>query len=335
MRKILIIIVLFLVCFEINASIVVMDADSGRILYEKDKDKKMLIASTTKIMTSVVALENESLNKQITIKDEIDKMYGSMTYIKKGEKFTLNDLLHGLMLRSGNDTAMSIASNVKDYDTFIKLMNLKAYSLDMKNTQFNNPHGLDEETQNISTAYDMSLLMRYAIKNKNFINITSTRKYKTGSYIWHNKNDLLSMYKYTTSGKIGYTTKSGPVFVSSATKENKTIVITSIKENDKFDLHKNLYIKYFNEYKRYQILDKNTISYKLKKEKNTHYYIKNDFYMLLKPNEIKNVNIKIDINNLLIHIYLKEELIHSERIYKIEYDTKSTKFNKILSFFKK
>lgn len=319
----------------INASIVVMDADSGRVLYSKDKDKKMLIASTTKIMTTIIALENESLNRKITISKEIDKMYGSMTYIKKNEIFTLNDLLHGLMLRSGNDAAMSIASNIKNYETFIKLMNLKAYSLDMGNTEFNNPHGLDEETQNISTAYDMSLLMKYAIKNKNFLQITSTKKYKVGNYIWHNKNDLLSMYKYTISGKIGYTTKSGPVFVSSARKENKTLIITTIKENDKFNLHKNLYIKYFDEYKRYQILDKNTISYKIKKDKDTHYYIKNDFYMLLKPNELKDLKVKIDINNLLIHIYLKGELIHTERIYSIKYESKVSKLNKILSFFKK
>ena len=169
-------------------------------------------------MTAIVALENAELTDEYTVSDEIDKVNGSMIYSKKGEKFTLNDLLHGLLLRSGNDAAMTIASNVMKYDDFIREMNQKAFILGMYDTTFENPHGLNDDTKNYSTANDLAILMKYAIKNKEFIKISQTRKYKVKDYIWHNKNELLSKYKYAISGKIGFTKSSRPVFVSSAKK---------------------------------------------------------------------------------------------------------------------
>ena len=183
MKKILIII-LFLVCYKVNASVIVMDASSGRVLYGNNINERKLIASTTKIMTSIIALENGNLNDIYVVGDEIDQVNGSMIYIKKGEKFTLKDLLMGLMLQSGNDAAMVIANNVINYDDFIFEMNIKAFKLGMYNTTFENPHGLNDDTSNYSTAYDMALLMRYAIKNKDFINITNTKKYSVNNYIW-------------------------------------------------------------------------------------------------------------------------------------------------------
>ena len=170
MRKLILFFLIFLFALEtINASIVVMDADSNRVLYSKSANDKKLIASTTKIMTAIVALENTSLDKRIKVGKEIYNAYGSMTYIKEGEEFSLKDLLSGLMLQSGNDAALTIANNTLGYDKFINEMNLKAYKLGMYNTTFENPHGLNDETKNYSTAYDMSLLMNYAIRNKDFI----------------------------------------------------------------------------------------------------------------------------------------------------------------------
>lgn len=335
MRKI-IIIVLFFICINVKASIVVMDADSGRVLYSKDADKRMLIASTTKVMTAIIALENASLNEKYTVGDEIQKVNGSMIYSKVGEKFTLNDLLHGLLLRSGNDAAMTIASNVMKYDDFIREMNQKAFVLGMYNTTFENPHGLNDDTKNYSTARDLAILMKYAIKNKDFLKISQTPKYKVYNYIWHNKNELLSKYKYTISGKIGYTKKSGPVFVSSAKKDGKTIVITSINEGDKFELHKKLYEETFSKYKKYKILDTKNISNKIKFENNNHYYIKNNFYMLLKKDELKKVNIKlIQYNNFkYLNVYFNDKLIHKEKIYEINYKKKTNKIKDILFFWK-
>ena len=335
MKKLLLLILLF-ISINIKASIVVMDADSGRTLYSQDKDKRMLIASTTKVMTAIVALENAKLSDKYTVGDEIDKVNGSMIYSKKGETFTLNDLLYGLLLRSGNDAAMTIASNVMNYDDFIREMNQKAFILGMYNTTYENPHGLNDSTQNYSTANDLAILMKYAIKNTNFVKISQAKKYKIKNYIWYNKNELLSNYRFTISGKIGYTMKSGPVFVSSAKKDGKTLVIASINENDKFELHKRLYENNFKKYKRYKILDSNKISFKIKSKNNDHYYIKNDYYMLLQKDELKNIDIVLseNKNDKNLKVYYDKKLIHTEKIYVLEYKKRNKKLRDILFFWK-
>lgn len=329
MKKILII-VLFFICFKVNASVVVMDASSGRVLYSKDLNKRMLVASTTKIMTGILALEKGNLDQIYKVKDEIDKVEGSSIYLKKGQEITLRDLLYGLMLRSGNDAAMVIANNVSEYEEFIADMNIKAFKLGMNNTTFENPHGLNNDTANYSTAYDLALLMKYALLNEEFIKITSTKKYKN----WYNKNELLTNYKYTISGKIGYTKKSGPVFVSSAKKNNKTLIIVSINESDKFNLHESLYEKYFNLYDKYKILNKYTLSFKVKNSNNDHYYIVNDFDMLLKKEEVDKIKIDIDLNSECIRVILDNKIVHTQKLYKTTYKNKKSKIKQILSFFK-
>ena len=337
MKKIIVfLLIIFLSFANVKASIVVMDADSGRVLYSINMNEKKLIASTTKIMTSIIALENAPLDMKITVGKEIYKAYGSMTYIKEGEVFTLDDLLKGLMLQSGNDAALTIANNVMNYVDFINEMNLKAYKLGMYNTIFENPHGLNDDTKNISTAYDMALLMKYAIKNKDFLRITSTYEHKVGEYIWYNKNKLLRDYKYLISGKIGYTTKSGQVFVSAAKKDNKTLIIVSIDEADKFNLHKKLYEKYFSLYDRYKILDKNTFSFKVKNSSHDHYYIMKDYYMLLSKGEISKLKVKVNINENRnnVEIYLNDNIIHREKLYVLKYKSRVNKIKKILSFWK-
>ena len=335
MKKIILILI-FLFCINVNASIVVMDADSGRILYSKNKNERKLIASTTKIMTTLIALENAKLTDKLKVGNEIRTVDGSMIYVKENEIFTLNDLLHGLILQSENDAAITIASKIMPYNNFIAKMNLKAHKLGMNNTTFENPHGLNDDTKDYSTAEDMSKLMRYAIKNKDFIKITSTKKYKVKNYIWYNKNKLLSEYKYLISGKIGYTKASGQVFVSAAKKGNKTLIISSIDESDKFNLHKNLYEKYFKNYERYKVLDKNTFSFKVKNKNHDHYYIKNDFDMLLTKEELKKIKIKANLskNKNYVNIYLDENLIHSEKLYILKYQSRLKKLKDLLLFFK-
>ncbi len=335
MKKILLVLI-FLLCINVKASIVVMDADSGRILYSKNKSERKLIASTTKIMTTIIALENAKLSDKLKVGKEIQTVNGSMIYVREGKTFTLNDLLHGLMLQSGNDAAMIIASKIMPYDNFIAQMNLKAHKLGMHNSTFENPHGLNDDTKNYSTAEDMSKLMRYAIKNKEFLNITRTKKYKVDNYIWYNKNKLLSDYKYLISGKIGYTKASGQVYVSAAKKDNKTLIIASINESDKFNLHKKLYEKYFDEYERYKVLDKNTFSFKVKNKNHDHYFIKNDFNMLLTKNEIKKLKISVNLNknNNYVDVYLDNNLIHSEKLYILKYQSRLKKVKDLLLFWK-
>ncbi len=348
------IILFLLILIPINiyadtSSYVVMDMDSGRVLSSFNKDEKMLIASTTKIMTAIIAIENMDTSIIIEVGDEIDKVYGSMIYVKKGEMLSLESLLYGLMLRSGNDAAMTIAENTLGYDKFIMAMNNKAKELKMYNTIFENPHGLDDESKNYSTAYDLSLLMKYAMKNPEFVKITNTKKYKVvtnlNTHIWYNKNQLLSSYKYATGGKIGYTKKSGHIFVSAASKDDKNLVVVTIKDTDRFNTHEYLYEKYFDEYDKYQILDKYTFFVNEDYYKKYHLYIKNDFYMLLKKKEIKdllietnlskNKKIKNDTKVGYVSIKLKDKLIHNEPIYASIKESKIKKIKSILFFWKK
>ena len=329
MKKI--VIVLLLLFIKVNASVVVMDADSNRVLYSSNMNERKLIASTTKVMTSLIALDMGSLDDKITIGEEILKVNGSMIYVKQGETFTLNDLLNGLMLQSGNDAAMSIATKY-GYDDFIANMNIKAFKLGMYNTNFENPHGLNDETKNYSTAYDLALLMSYAIKNKDFLKITQAKRYKVDKYIWVNKNKLLSEYKYLISGKIGYTKASGQVYVSSARKNGKTLVIASIDETDKFNLHKRLYEEYFEKYEKYKLLYKYFISFKIDDGENNHYYLKKDINVLLRPDEVKNVRLKIDLNQKCVLVLLNEDVIFKEKLYKISYKKRISRIKELLSF---
>ena len=153
-----------------------MDIDSKRVLYANNIHEKKLIASTTKIMTAIVAIENnKDLNKIITIGEEILTMYGTNIYIEPKEQITIKDLLYGLILRSGNDAAIALATSTsKTEESFVKLMNEKAQELGMKNTIFQNSHGLDDNTKNYSTAYDMALLSSYAYQNKIYREISQS-----------------------------------------------------------------------------------------------------------------------------------------------------------------
>ena len=318
MKKMFIVIVGIILLIPVNVngintsatSAILMDMDSKRILYSKDINNIRSVASISKIMTAIIAIESGRLDEEVVIDDEIDKAYGSGIYIKKGEKLTLRDLVYGLMLRSGNDAALAIANYVsKDTDSFVKLMNEKANKIGMKNTTFNNPSGLDEEKGNYSTAYDMALLMSYAYQNKEFKKITGTKKYtlKTNmnTYVWHNKNKLLNNYKYTTGGKTGYTKIAKRTLVTTASKDNLNLVVVTLNDGNDWDDHKKLFEYGFNNYKSYQILNKD--NFKVDNDiyyKNYKLYINNSFSYPIELTEEDS-----------IVVYLGDKKIHSEDIY--------------------
>ena len=314
---------------ESATSYVLLDQDTNRVLLSKNKDKPMLIASITKIMTFIIALENKNISDLVVVDDSIKESYGSGIYISVGEEITLKDLLYGLMLRSGNDAAIMISTYVSgSVDSFVDLMNQKAKEIGMKNTVFHNPSGLDNNTiGNTSTAYDMALLTSYAMQNKTYREIVKTKKYtaKTNlkTYIWHNKNKLLQ-YDYITGGKTGYTEKAKRTLVSTASKNNLNLVVVTIKDSDDWNTHKSLYEYAFDNYKSYNILNKKTFSI----PKDKYYdslYIKNDVSIILNINETKNVisHIKLEKkkhykNNEKVgtsYIYVGKKLVHKEDIY--------------------
>ena len=336
---------LFIVPFHVLAdsgkSTIVMDADSGRILYQKNIDQKQLIASTTKIMTCIVVLENFNIDSEIIVGDEVNGMYGTNIYIEKGEKIKVKDLLYGLMLRSGNDVAVALAANTLGENEFVNKMNEKSEQLGMKNTVFNNPHGLDDETKNYSTAYDMALLARYAFKNPVYRKIISTRKYVTKSsmksYVWYNRMSLLGNYKYCIGGKNGYTPSAGKSLVSYAQKGDLTLMIISLNDQSIYENHKSLYNRYFLSYKNYKIVESGDMNIN-----GADYNIKNSFIYPLTESELDNVStlIKIEPKSLnqkvgKIEIRLNNNIIGITDIYKktkIKKEKKSL-FEKILNLF--
>ena len=304
-----------------NNSTIVMDVDSGRILYQNNAYEKKLIASTTKIMTFIVAYEyaKDFLDVYVEAGDEVLKMYGTSIYISYHEKMLLRDLLYGLMLRSGNDAAEIIAYFVGgSEEKFVDLMNKKAKFIGMNNTVFNNPHGLDEVTQNYSTAYDMALLSRYANKIDFYRQVTKTKYYKTKTedkaYSWTNRNKMLFTYPYLESGKTGYTPKAGKTFVSSAIKDDLHLTIVSLNDYNYYDTQKILYNEMFNTYKKEILLTKEQFHNDYK-----DLYIKNDLVYPLKRGE--NVDIKIVLNDSLdyageVIVTLKNKEIMREKIYR-------------------
>lgn len=331
-----------------SKSAILMDEDTGRILYSKGIDDKRLIASTTKIMTAVIALESGKLDEKIIVSDEILKAYGSNVYLSVGEEISLKDLVYGLMLRSGNDAAIAISTSVTSVtNEFVKLMNKKALEIGMKNTTFCNPHGLDEKCENISTARDMALLTKYANKIPIYKEIVGTKRYIAKSnlktYDWYNKNKLLSTYKYTTGGKTGFTEKARRTLVTSATKDNLNLIVVTLNDPNDFTTHKNLYEYGFNNYKKYLILSKD--NFELENKYHWDLYIKNDIYYILKESEIEKIKVKYKLNKDskikngeivgTALIYLDNTIIKEENIFiKIKEKEKVSIFKKILNWFK-
>ena len=331
-------------------SAILMDIDSNRILYEENINEVRSVASISKIMTALLAIESGKLDEVVVVGNEIEKSYGSGIYIKVGEKLTLRDLVYGLMLRSGNDAALAIAKYVGGtVEDFVKRMNEKANEIGMNNTTFNNPSGLDQDKGNYSTAYDMAILTSYAMKNEEYKKITGTKKYtlKTNmnTYSWINKNKLLSIYKYTTGGKTGFTEIAKRTLVSTASKDNTNLVVVTLNDGNDWQDHQNLFEYGFSNYSNLKILEKGNITiYNDDYYEDYKLYVKNDFSYLMGANEKdnlifkyeleKNRNIKKDDKIGVLKIYLGDKKIHEEEIFvKIVNNNKKSFFQKIKDWF--
>ena len=308
---------------------VLMDQTTGRILSGKNYNKPMLIASITKIMTCIIAIESNKLDNTVVVDDTILKAYGSGIYIEIGEEITLRDLLYGLMLRSGNDAALMVSKYVGgSVPNFVKMMNDKAIELEMKNTTFVNPSGLDDDGGNYSTAYDMALLTRYAMKNQEYRNIVGTKSYtiKTNkkTYVWKNKNKLLKE-EYITGGKTGYTDKARRTLVSTGSKNNMDLIVVTIRDSDDWNTHKSLYNMAFNKYISYKFLDKNNFKIMGNNYYKGDFYIKNSVYIPVTNNELADISGKVKLNVIdnyktgdMVGYYiisLGRKILYKEKIY--------------------
>ncbi|WP_026673190.1 D-alanyl-D-alanine carboxypeptidase family protein [Alkalihalobacterium bogoriense] len=235
---------------------ILIEQSSGRVLYAKDEHAQLRIASITKIMTAILAIESGMLEETVTVSNNAAGTEGSSLYLKPGEKIKLKDLVYGLMLRSGNDSAVAIAEHVGgSLDGFIYMMNEKAREIGMTRTVFNNPHGLDDHEEHYSTAYDMALLTKYAMENETYREVSSTKSYRAPQEgekwdrIWQNKNRLLTqLYKYSTGGKTGYTKRANRTLVSTATKDDLDLIAVTLNAPSDWHDHMNMFNWAFDSY---------------------------------------------------------------------------------------
>ncbi len=223
-----------------------IDVTSGRILFSQHGDEPLKIASLTKIMTAIVAIEQGRLDDKVSVSVRAAGKEGSSLYLKAGEKMTLRNLLYGMMLRSGNDAAVAIAEHVGgSVEGFAYLMNKKAEELGLANSHFANPHGLDQPDHYMS-ANDLAKLSAYSLSNPEFNKIVETRvkkapnPHESWDYKWVNKNKMLTMYEGADGVKTGYTKQALRTLVSSATRDGQQLAAVTLNDGNDWNDHQAL-----------------------------------------------------------------------------------------------
>lgn len=229
------------------ASAIVMSADSGEIFFEKDAHKKRSMASTTKIMTAVIALESDKTEDVVKVNSKMVAVEGTSMGLKSGDRITLKNLIKGMMLLSGNDSANAIALYLAgSAENFAEMMNEKAKKIGMEETNFVTASGLDDE-EHYTTAYDMALLTSYAMKNPDFRDIVSLSKGQVeyisphAIYTYYNHNKFLSMYEGACGVKTGFTKKSGRCLVTAVERDGNRLICVTLNAGDDWNDHKKIY----------------------------------------------------------------------------------------------
>jgi D-alanyl-D-alanine carboxypeptidase (penicillin-binding protein 5/6) len=332
---------------------VIMDVNSGRILYSKNMDEKLAMASTTKIMTTLVAIESGRLEEKVTVSRKASYTGGSSIYLRQGERHSVKDLLYAIMLRSGNDAAVAVAEHIGgSADGFADLMNQKAQEIGAINTRFANPHGLDV-AGHYTTAHDLALITAYALKNPVFADIVRSKKKtiegppnENWDRVMINKNKMLWQFDGGDGVKTGFTNKAGRCLVSSATRNGMQLVCVVLNCGPMWEDSTALLEYGFKNYSNERVVDKNSIfkvvEVKNGKEKFVAVMPTEDFYLPLKAGERENV--KLSSKNMLtaqaplikgddagkLEVYLDNKLL---RTIKLEY-TESVESNSPFFYLK-
>ncbi len=233
---------------------ILLEASGNHVIYEKNAHVRLPMASTTKIMTAIVAIEYGNPAMQVTVPAAAVGIEGSSIYLYEGEILTLEHLLYALLLESANDAAVAIAiATAGSVAAFVDLMNQKAHSLGLSNTHFVNPHGLDHE-EHYTTASDLASLARYCMQNELFRTIVSTQRMtiplndQEGARLLLNHNRLLRSYEGTIGLKTGFTKRSGRCLVSAAQRDGVTLISVTLNAPDDWDDHRNMYDYGFSQY---------------------------------------------------------------------------------------
>ena len=321
--------------FSPSQSQIVMEKTSGRILSEFNADEKLPMASTTKVITALTVIENFDLNTVITVTEKTANVEGSSVYLKPDDKFTAEDLLYGLMLRSGNDCAETLAVAVAgSIENFCEMMNETAKKYGANNSSFKNPHGLPEK-DHYTTARDLCNITRNALTNEIFAKIVSTKKYVATELVsgtkrtWYNKNKLLSSFGGADGVKTGYTKEAGKCYVGSATRNDMQLVCVLLNCPSTYDECKRLFDYAFKNYDFVKLIDKSKFDYRsfTKNGQSVRLKINEDFYYPIKHGE--KFTIEQNLPQILpeglqndfpigeIKIYGSKQLIFSQKIYTL------------------
>ena len=266
-KKVLIVLILLFIFFLLSypigeakaynkaSAVVLIDAKSGEILYNENGEIPMEIASTTKILTAITVIENADIFLTTSIPGEAVGVEGSSIYLRTGERWRVLDLLYGLMLRSGNDSAVALALITSgSLEEFAYLMNQTAVKAGAMHSNFTNPHGLHDE-EHLCTASDLAKITVYAMKNPIFSDIVKTKTHRAlkeasgekQEVIFYNKNKLLYSYPYAIGVKTGYTKHSGRCLVSAVEKEGVQLICVTLNVYDTYGVSKRLFDRYFAE----------------------------------------------------------------------------------------
>lgn len=322
---------------QTGESEIVMETLSNRVLYGKNAYDKMYMASTTKILTAITVIENADVNEVVTVTAETVGVEGSSIYLEAGEKMTVKDLLFGLMLRSGNDCAETLAvycsGSISD---FVSLMNSTAKKIGATSSNFVNPHGLHDD-EHYTTAYDLALITCYALKNPIFREIVSS-KYADVPFTTRNskrrlinKNKMLSRLEGCTGVKTGYTKKAGRCLVTSCERNGMEVVCVVLNCGPMWEVSEKLINSAFNDYNNYKLIESdNFVGFmKYGDNKKCALYVKDDVIVPLTDYERENVIIKYDYPEYCdknfkkddeigkVEIYCENNLLFSEKIYTI------------------
>lgn len=308
---------------SINAeSAILVDAESMRVLFEYNSYAKLPMASTTKIMTALIALEKGNINDMVRVDRDAVGIEGSSIYLYEDEIISLEDLLYGLMLRSGNDAAMAIGKHIAgDIENFVKLMNEKAEEIGANNTNFTNPHGLHDDNH-YTTAYDLALITSRAMEVEKFKEISKTKSWianREKNNIFYNKNKTLWEYEGGDGVKTGYTTKAGRCLVASATRNGMKLIAVVLNDYNWFNDCYVLMDYGFNNYKPYVILERGQFIKKIpviygnKDEVNA--VIDETFMYPLKKEELNKIKIDYIVKENIIAPINKGDILGYVNIY--------------------
>jgi len=352
------IICLLVILIPINAygisakSSIVMEVKTGRILYANNIHEKRPMASTTKIMTALLAIEKGDFNSIVKIPREAVGVEGSSIYLRPEEEISLEDLLYGLMLRSGNDVATAIAYHIGgSVEEFIKLMNSRAKEIGAKNTNFVNPHGLHDKNH-YTTAYDLALITREALLNEKFKKIVASRRWRAnreGYNYFYNKNKTLNEYNGGDGVKTGYTKAAGRCLVTSATRNGMQVIAIVLNDYNWFNDCYKLMDNAFNNYRPYKVLEqgKPIKAYNIFKGKKNKSYLapKDDIIIPVCEEEknkiitvfedIKSLEAPIKKNTVLgkAKVYIGDKLLATTQLVTIEDIERKKITDYLLDFF--